>query len=255
MPAGISLCSHVLGQGDMGGELGLLRRDGAVLHQCAQEFFRCGGEELGGELLARHLGDDPVRRDDATVGGAAYAVQAIAHQGKGEAEECRRLDDAHPFPDVELGQFLLEFGLVRGMDQVEAVRDVAQGGLQAVGRFGNLRYREPGGAEEAEHAGTPQFFGHGGGTDPLGHGAAKVGVADAELAAKRGVAQVFREARGGVSGKGGQSLGVPKVGNEGTVFLLQVQGMAYLTKRLLEAHSVRLETVGSGRANACIALK
>ena len=75
----------------------------------------------------------------------------------------------------------------------EAARETVDGGFDA-GR------RQAGGAEEAEHPGPAHGLDDLDGADAVGHRAGDVGVAEAMVGAKGGVAEVFELAGGDEDG-------------------------------------------------------
>ena len=110
--------------GTLRGQLGLLGGDVARGDQLARASRPAAGDRnLRRHLDARHLGDDAVRRDDAAVGVAADAGDAVAHDRQRQVEVRRRLDAAaRPGAGSRSTTAASRSGSLRAVDQVEAVR-------------------------------------------------------------------------------------------------------------------------------------
>ena len=125
----------------------------ALADQLLQEALRRRREEPRRHLDARHLGDDAVGRDDAAVAVAMDAGGAIADHGQRQVEVRRRLDEADAAAQVQIDDGRFDARLVGRVDEVEAVRQVAEVCLEAVDGLLDAAERQARGAEEAEHAG------------------------------------------------------------------------------------------------------
>ncbi len=88
------------------------------------------------------------------------------------------------------------------MNQVEAVRNVAERGLKTLDGGLDAIETEAGGAEERQHSRFRPRLDQLNGSDAVRHGAGRIGVTHAMVAEKLGIAQLFRKERGsnGVSG-------------------------------------------------------
>jgi hypothetical protein len=201
----VGLGGEVLGDGDFCGKGGLLFGDVAGFDELAEVLFGRRREEALGDFDAGDLRDDAIGRDDLAALVAMDAVNPVADEGEREPEVSRRADQANTLAQVEIDDAGLEVGLVRAVDKVGAVGQAAAVGgaqfvLDAIDVGLDAGKREPGGAEEADHADA----GHGDddfdGADAVGHGAGDVGVADAEIAAEGEVAEGF----GGAGGDAGE---------------------------------------------------
>ena len=123
----------------------------------------------------------------------------VADQRQRQVEESRCLHEAHPFPDKELGEFLLQVRFMGGMNEVEAIGDAAEGTGQAVDGCFHLGERQAGGAEEAEHARVSQLLDHGDRADAFGHGTAEIREAEPKFAAEVRVTHLLRRTGRGIS--------------------------------------------------------
>ena len=167
MATRIGFGGYFLSHGDLAGEFCLFRRNLTCCHKLTEKRFGRRGKEFYCQLFTGHLGNDPVRRYYCSVSPAVDAVDPVTNQGKREGKKRRGLDQANLFADVEVGQSMFVVEFLRGVDQVDAVRQ-SGAGQPLDGSFDRCQGKARC-SEEAEHSRPSQFFDHGGRADTLGH--------------------------------------------------------------------------------------
>ena len=181
----------------------LFRRDLAQPHQLREHLIGRRRKELRRHLNARHLGDDLVRSDSSALRVAANARHAVAHQWQREAQIGRGLDQADTAAQIERGDRRFKISLIRAMNQIEAVRHdhpvrpSAHRRRQLVNRRLDALQTQARRAEKTEHAGFAHRLNQRHRRNAVGHGASHVGIAQAVVGAKSGVAKIFRAKRRG----------------------------------------------------------
>ena len=158
--ARVGLRGDVLGHRHETGQLGLLGRELPRLHQLLDEPGRRRLQEPPRDLRSGDLREHAVRHDDAAAAVPVDAGEPVPDQRERQPQVGRSGDGAHAARQEQLHGFGLDGGLAGAVDEVEAVRQVADGGLQAVDRRLDAGQGAARRAEEGEHARTRERLDH-----------------------------------------------------------------------------------------------
>ena len=201
MPARISLRREVLRHRNLRRQLRLFFGDFAAFDKLAQKFFRRRRQELRRHFHAGNFGEHVIRRDDAARRIAVNAMRAVADNRQRQAEKRRRADMAETAPQIQIGDRLFQVRLVRAVNQVEAIRQIAEIAGNTVKRGFDGVERQSGRAEKANHAMFAHLFNDVGGRDGVRHRSGGAGVTQAVFAQKIRIAKLFRRKRRRVTEK------------------------------------------------------
>ena len=197
--AAVRLDDDVFGDGQLLGELGLLRREVSVGHKLLQKVSGGWCEEARRSLGAANLGKHEVVTIDAAIRAPLEARVGVAHHHGIQPHVGAGADPADPPLEVELHGAHLHLGLVGRMDEVAAPgQPLVSGerGFKPVEPFRDPGNGEPRRTKEAEHAGA----GHGDdevcGGDPVGHRPGDVGKSQSVYLEEGPVPQPLRVKRG-----------------------------------------------------------
>jgi hypothetical protein len=201
VPARVGLDGDVLGDGHARGQFSLSVRDEALLDQALEQLGGRGRHEALGDLATGDLREHQVLAHHAALRVQLQARGGAAHDGRRQAHEGRGRDDAHALAEQQVGDAVLELGLVGRVDEVHAPgQPVTQCRHQLVHGRLDARVAQAASAEEADHAGLRQRDAHAHRGDAVGHLAADVGEAHPVGLAEAAVAQPL----GILRGQGGQ---------------------------------------------------
>ena len=190
MATRVGLCRDVLGHGDGLGQLGLLSCEVALLDQLPHDLLRGGAHEGLRHLRPGDLGEHLIGHHHLAGSVLVDSRQPIANNGARQPHEGTRGDCAAALTQEELDRGLLDLGLERIVQQVEARRLVTQCCLDGLDLLGDHLHGQPSGTVEADEPG----LGHGDHDlrrgDTTGHRPADIGCPHPVGRAEAGVPEI-----------------------------------------------------------------
>ena len=172
--ARVGLSGEVFGHGNARGEAGFGGGEASGGHELFQHLRWGRAQELDGHLFSGDLGHYVVAANHGAVGGLGEAGGGVLHEGGRELHEGGGRHAGHAALQVEVDGGLLVTGLLRAVDQVEAVGKVAHSGLNRGDGPVDALEREARRAKEAQHAGLRHRDDEVGARDAVRHRAGNV---------------------------------------------------------------------------------
>ena len=177
--ARVRLDRDVFGDRHVAGELCVLPADLPALDEVIEDLLGRWLEEVTGNLEPRDLGEDLAGTKDPALLILLKTSDGVANDRRGQGHESRSRDLANATLDVELGDRVLEVGLLRRVNEVAAPRRAV---AKLAGKLGDRpldpAIAKPSRAKEAEEACASGRADQSRGCDAVGHRAGHVGKAD-----------------------------------------------------------------------------